>query len=62
MSKKTYTYEEVAKHNSRNDLWMVIHNKVFDITPFIDEVILYKCVSLIANISYVASWWRGSAF
>lgn len=62
MSKKTYTYEEVAKHNSRNDLWMVIHNKVFDITPFIDEVSLYKCVSLIANISHVASWWRGSAF
>ncbi|KAJ8663776.1 hypothetical protein O0I10_000050 [Lichtheimia ornata] len=34
---KTYTYEEVAKHNKPNDLWMVIHNKVFDITPFIDE-------------------------
>ncbi|KAI7874872.1 cytochrome b5 [Lichtheimia hyalospora FSU 10163] len=34
---KIYTYEQVAKHNTRNDLWMVIHNKVFDITPFIDE-------------------------
>ncbi|KAF7728785.1 Cytochrome b5 [Apophysomyces ossiformis] len=37
MSAKLYTHEEVAKHSGRNDLWMIIDNKVYDITPFIDE-------------------------
>ncbi|KAL1932255.1 hypothetical protein VTP01DRAFT_9311 [Rhizomucor pusillus] len=35
--KKLYTYEEIAAHNSRKDLWMVIHGKVYDITAFVDE-------------------------
>ncbi|KAJ8652929.1 hypothetical protein O0I10_011391 [Lichtheimia ornata] len=37
MSAKIYTYEEIAKHNKREDLWMVIDAKVYDITPFVDE-------------------------
>ncbi|CDS12559.1 hypothetical protein LRAMOSA04753 [Lichtheimia ramosa] len=37
MSAKIYTYEEIAKHNKREDLWMVIDGKVYDITPFVDE-------------------------
>ncbi|KAG0169911.1 Cytochrome b5 [Apophysomyces sp. BC1034] len=37
MSVKLYTHEEVAKHGGRDDLWMIIDNKVYDITPFIDE-------------------------
>jgi L-lactate dehydrogenase (cytochrome) len=27
---------EVAKHNTKEDLWVVIHNKVYDLTPFVD--------------------------
>ncbi|KAI9303605.1 cytochrome b5-like heme/steroid binding domain-containing protein [Cunninghamella echinulata] len=34
---KIYTHEEIAVHNTRDDLWMIIDNKVYDITPFIDE-------------------------
>ncbi|KAI8641838.1 cytochrome b5-like heme/steroid binding domain-containing protein [Parasitella parasitica] len=37
MSAKIHTYEEIAKHNIRTDLWMVIEGKVYDITKFVDE-------------------------
>ena len=32
---KEYTLEEVAKHNKKSDAWIVIHNKVADITKWI---------------------------
>ncbi|ORZ10705.1 cytochrome b5-like heme/steroid binding domain-containing protein [Absidia repens] len=34
---KLYTFEEVSKHKTREDLWMIIDNKVYDITAFVDE-------------------------
>ena len=33
-----YSLEEVSKHQSKDDLWMVVHNKVYDITSFVQEV------------------------
>lgn len=33
-----YTHEDVSKHNTRDDLYMIIDNKVYDITNFVDEV------------------------
>lgn len=38
MSAQILTYEEVSKHNTRNDLYMIIDKKVYDITRFLDEV------------------------
>ena len=35
---KTYTLKEVKEHNTVKSLWLVIHNKVYDVTEFIDEV------------------------
>ncbi|KAI8149792.1 cytochrome b5 [Fennellomyces sp. T-0311] len=32
-----YSSADVAKHNTKNDLWVVIHNKVYDITEFVQE-------------------------
>lgn len=32
-----YTFAEVKKHNQRNDAWMVINNKIYDLTPWIDS-------------------------
>ncbi|KAI9364083.1 cytochrome b5-like heme/steroid binding domain-containing protein [Pilaira anomala] len=32
-----YTHEDVSKHNTRDDLYMIIDNKVYDITNFVDE-------------------------
>eukprot|EP01094_Clydonella_sp_ATCC50884_P026688 TRINITY_DN7411_c0_g1_i1.p1 TRINITY_DN7411_c0_g1~~TRINITY_DN7411_c0_g1_i1.p1 ORF type:complete len:142 (-),score=63.21 TRINITY_DN7411_c0_g1_i1:48-473(-) len=34
---KVFTEEEVAKHNSPDDLWLVVHDKVYDCTSFMDE-------------------------
>ncbi|KAI8636608.1 cytochrome b5-like heme/steroid binding domain-containing protein [Parasitella parasitica] len=37
MSARIFTYEEVSKHNTRDDLYMIIDKKVYDITKFLDE-------------------------
>ena len=35
---KKYSWEEVAKHNTADSLWVVIHGDVYDITKFMKEV------------------------
>ncbi|KAK4508855.1 uncharacterized protein ATC70_013478 [Mucor velutinosus] len=32
-----YSLDDVSKHNTKNDLWMTIHNKVYNITEFVLE-------------------------
>ncbi|KAJ5669557.1 hypothetical protein N7462_010627 [Penicillium macrosclerotiorum] len=34
---KEFTLKEVAGHNTKKDLYMVIHDKVYDCTSFVDE-------------------------
>ncbi|KAL2756029.1 hypothetical protein ACRALDRAFT_1050690 [Sodiomyces alcalophilus JCM 7366] len=31
------TYQDVAEHNTKKDLYVVIHDKIYDITKFVDE-------------------------
>lgn len=35
---KTYSLAEVAKHNSNKSVWFVIHNNIYDVTEFLNEV------------------------
>jgi len=35
--KKTYSIEEVAKHNLKENCWAVIRGKVYDLTQWIDK-------------------------
>jgi len=32
-----YTYQDVAEHNTKKDIFLVIHDVVYDATKFIDE-------------------------
>ena len=34
---KEFTFQDVAEHNTKNDAYMVIHDKVYDTSSFIDE-------------------------
>ncbi|GJP37472.1 hypothetical protein CLOM_g12855 [Closterium sp. NIES-68] len=34
---KVYSKEEVAAHNKRDDCWVIIKNKVYDLTSYVDE-------------------------
>lgn len=34
---KTYTLEEVSKHNSPDDLWIVYNGQVYDVSSYLDE-------------------------
>lgn len=31
---KIYTWEEVSKHNSEDNLWLVINGEVYDLTEY----------------------------
>eukprot|EP00051_Salpingoeca_urceolata_P018272 m.255533 g.255533 ORF g.255533 m.255533 type:complete len:102 (-) comp19162_c1_seq4:366-671(-) len=37
MSTNQFTYEDVAKHSSDSDCWMVVRGNVYDVTKFLDE-------------------------
>ena len=36
---RVITLSEVSEHDHRNDAWIIIYDKVYDITTFMDEVI-----------------------
>ncbi len=34
---KNYSKEEVAAHNTKSDMWLIIHGKVYDVTNFLED-------------------------
>ena len=34
---KKLSGQEVAKHNSKDDCWVIIHGKAYDVTDFMPE-------------------------
>ncbi len=49
---KVYTWEEVAQHNNSESLWMVIHDVVYDVTKFMEEV---STCSVYCTVCYIPS-------
>lgn len=48
---RKYTYAEVKEHNTPTDLWVVIHDKVYDVTKFLHEV--YENIEILCFINNV---------
>jgi len=38
MASQLYTREEIAKKNNSQGAWIVIHNSVYNVTEFLNEV------------------------
>ncbi|CAH2351980.1 cytochrome b5 [[Candida] railenensis] len=54
---KVFTLKDIANHDSPNDLWMVIYNKVYDITDFVSEhpggaEVMFDCGGIDATIAF----------
>jgi cytochrome b involved in lipid metabolism len=32
-----FTVAQVGEHNNSSDVWVIIHNKVYDLTAFLDD-------------------------
>ena len=45
-----FTWEEIAEHRSAESLWVVVHDKVYDITKFMDEVLAQSIATIRSNI------------
>ena len=40
---KYYTLEEITAHNTSKDTWLIIHDKVYDVASFLEEVRPVSC-------------------
>jgi len=34
---RIYTKDEVSQHNKRNDCWIIVKDKVYDVTAYVEE-------------------------
>lgn len=41
-SLKQFAFEEVKQHSNRASCWLVIHDRVYDVTPFLNEVCTFN--------------------
>lgn len=49
---KKYTHAQVKEHNNENDLWLIINDKVYDVTKFMKEVSFFLSFCLLCTLHY----------
>lgn len=54
---QSFTLSEIALHDRNDDLWMIIHDKVYDVTSIIDDhpggaEVLFECAGLDATEAF----------
>lgn len=63
---KSFTYAQVKEHNNEKDVWIVVRDKVYDVTKFLKEVRFFLAKLIIINrkvlmflfcFDKLASWW-----
>lgn len=71
---KKFTYAEIKALNVDKKVWIVIDDKVYNISSFLEEVSFFVLILLIDNFrmteiiafkqfnKLIASWWTGSAY
>ena len=61
---RKYTWDEIKQHSSPESLWLVVHDKVYDVTAFLEEVSWAReaageSVTVCACLPSCAASWRG---
>lgn len=54
MASKEYTYSDVSEHNTKKDLFVVIDDKIYNASSFVDE---HPCVSPLALLHDEHGMW-----
>lgn len=52
-----FTLKEVARHTSSDDLWMIVHDQVYNVTQFIEDhpggaEVLFDCAGIDATLAF----------
>ncbi|CAG8810874.1 28027_t:CDS:1, partial [Racocetra persica] len=34
---RSFTVDDVAQHNTQDSIWIIVHDKVYDVTNFLNE-------------------------
>ena len=51
---KVYSVEEVAKKKGRDNCWLIIQNKVYDVSKFLDDV--SSILDRLTAVTIYSSW------
>lgn len=47
-----YTKAQIKEHNSKSSVWILIENDVYDVTPFLNEVIVFLISLVVGRRSF----------
>jgi len=61
MPSKTFTRADVAKHNTEEDLWIIIDHKVYDLSEFVDAHPVGLPLSISSRLALIVKGWSGGA-